>query len=183
MVPGGNIFALNKLYIPVNVNAGTHWILIMVFFDAKKTIRTYDALGPTETRRSYVEYVFQYLQDEHKRYYKIPMPDLKSWRLRGSAPLSIPMQLNGYNCGVFVCVFVDSLLRGATHRVPVLDGMIPPAGISAYNETSSAKPPSASLSDLFCMCLFPWFKRLPAACCRLGVPYKPPLQVSTGKRC
>ena len=111
---GGNIFLLDKLFIPIN-HPGVHWALVCVFVQAK-AIYYYDSLG--EGGRTVVSAIHQYLEEEHMRKYKKGLP--KGWRLIPDTPC--PRQDNGNDCGVYICMFMDYLSLGrpldVTHITP-----------------------------------------------------------------
>ena len=101
-VPGKDIFVLNKLFFGCNVN-GAHWTCAVVFMQNKK-IQYFDSMSGSGT--NYVQGLFQYLQDEWKAKKGAEMPDLDQWELvYGHEGDNIPQQHNGYDCGVFTCMF------------------------------------------------------------------------------
>jgi len=102
--PGGDIFLLDKLFIPIN-HPGVHWALVCVFVLAK-TICYYDSLG--EVGGSAVSAILKYLEWEHMRKYGKELP--QGWRLIPDTPC--PRQDNGNDCGVYICMFMDYLSLG-----------------------------------------------------------------------
>ena len=98
-----NIFQLRCLLIPLHVR-GSHWICAEVDFTTQ-TIRILDSMGGTwDTVGAHLH---RYLQDEHQTRYGRPLPHV--WRIEMAR--GIPQQGNGYDCGVFCCMFIDRLLR------------------------------------------------------------------------
>jgi sentrin-specific protease 1 len=80
-VPGKNIFKLDKLFVPININR-SHWVLAEIsmlekkieIFDSKKHI---DGDGG----KTYVDALFSYLKDDHLDKYNNPLPDIEEWKL------------------------------------------------------------------------------------------------------
>jgi sentrin-specific protease 1 len=105
---GKDIFKLNKIIFPIN-QGNQHWTMAVAFMDEKR-IQFYDSFGGNGDR--YVRDLFQYLQDEHLDKRGTLLPDLDSWTLVGATTRDTPRQRNGYDCGVFVCMFADFLAMG-----------------------------------------------------------------------
>jgi sentrin-specific protease 1 len=103
-VPGKDIFALDKIIFPVNVSS-MHWCCAVARMQAR-SIQFYDSLGGNGM--TWVEGIFQYIQDEHMDKKKFPLPDRDTWRLI-PCQANCPQQDNGYDCGVFTCAFADYL--------------------------------------------------------------------------
>jgi sentrin-specific protease 1 len=106
--PGGDLFALDEIFIPIDIG-GLHWILAVIHIQ-QKIIQVYDSCG--EPYRQYLKNLFQYLKDEHESKKGSPLPGAKEWRLVGTDKKETPQQHNGYNCGVFVCMFAYFLSLG-----------------------------------------------------------------------
>ena len=88
----------------VNVS-GMHWAVAVIHMTEKR-IQFYDSMSGSGDR--YLEGLMQYLKDEHMVKMGFPLPDADEWELVESTP-DTPQQLNGYDCGVFVCMFCDFL--------------------------------------------------------------------------
>ena len=88
----------------VNVS-GMHWTVAVVHMSEKR-IQFYDSMSGSGDR--YLEGLMQYLKDEHMAKKGCPLPDADEWELVESAP-DTPQQRNGYDCGVFTCMFCDFL--------------------------------------------------------------------------
>ena len=54
--------------------------------------------------------LFWYLQEEHKRVRRLQLPNPAQLQ-RLPTPQNAQTQGNGFDCGVFMCGFVDALLR------------------------------------------------------------------------
>jgi Ulp1 family protease len=87
---GGDIFNLDKLFIPIHANRN-HWVLAVAFMQTK-VIQIYDSL--LHEGKKYLENIFQYLQDEHKERKKCPLPDVGKWALI-PCQQTTPAQQNG----------------------------------------------------------------------------------------
>jgi len=74
----------------------------------EKRIQYLDSLG--SAGKHYLKTIFQYLKDEHMDKKKEALPDAEKWTLE-SCNDTVPRQLNGVDCGAFVCRFVDRLAR------------------------------------------------------------------------
>ena len=71
----------------------------------QKKIQYYDSMAAPGT--AYLRHLLQYLQDEmqHKKKEKL---DTSEWTLVGTTD-DTPQQMNGYDCGVFVCANAECL--------------------------------------------------------------------------
>eukprot|EP00546_Thalassionema_frauenfeldii_P021885 CAMPEP_0178905878 /NCGR_PEP_ID=MMETSP0786-20121207/6520_1 /TAXON_ID=186022 /ORGANISM="Thalassionema frauenfeldii, Strain CCMP 1798" /LENGTH=448 /DNA_ID=CAMNT_0020577535 /DNA_START=249 /DNA_END=1595 /DNA_ORIENTATION=+ len=105
-VPGKDIFSLNKVIIPIN-QGGAHWVCAIIFVREKR-IQMYDSLGGSG--QAYLEYLFEYLKDEHRDKKKEALPQQDEWKLVPTQN-DTPHQMNGFDCGVFTCMFADFLSR------------------------------------------------------------------------
>jgi len=103
-VPGKDIFKLDKIIFPIN-QSNAHWICGVVFMQEKR-IQMYDSLGGSG--RLYIDALFKYIQDEHQDKKKVPLPDIDEWKLV-TTERACPSQRNGFDCGVFTCMFADFL--------------------------------------------------------------------------
>jgi sentrin-specific protease 1 len=89
-VPGKDIFALNKIFFPIN-QGQSHWVCAVVFMQEKR-IQMYDSMR--SPGRDYLEAIFQYLKDEHLNKKNAPLPEQDQWRLVTTEP-GTPNQRNG----------------------------------------------------------------------------------------
>lgn len=101
-VAGKDIFNLDKVIVPVNIS-GMHWCLVVISVQEKK-IQFYDSMGGGGKR--YLDGLMQYLKDEHMDKKKTPMDGVDDWKLVVCEP-DTPQQENGFDCGVFTCMFAD----------------------------------------------------------------------------
>jgi sentrin-specific protease 1 len=80
-----------------------HWVCAVAFMQEKR-IQFYDSMGADGTE--YIQSIMQYIKDEYKDKNKKPLPDEEEWELVPCQP-GTPQQLNGFDCGVFTCMFAD----------------------------------------------------------------------------
>ena len=88
-VIGGNIFALKRLFIPINLGQ-KHWALGVIHF-VNKIIQYYDSMrGNGEPK---CEGLLNYLKDEHKKQFKCEL-NTSDWTI-DPHPKDVPQQRNG----------------------------------------------------------------------------------------
>jgi sentrin-specific protease 1 len=79
----------------------------VVIFVKERSIQCYDSIGGEGTY--YLEALLQYLKDEWaSKNNGQELPDLSEWRLV-TCSSDTPRQKNGFDCGVFTCMFADFL--------------------------------------------------------------------------
>ena len=102
--PGGDIFSLDKLFIPIN-KTRLHWMLVVVFMQERKVV----FLDPFHSNgHSHRKHVLRYLQEEHRHRHGTDLPN-HLWSSEDYDHQLVPYRLNGFDCGVFVCMYVDHL--------------------------------------------------------------------------
>jgi sentrin-specific protease 1 len=107
-VPGEDIFGLDKVFIPVNVS-NVHWTCAVIFVQEKR-IQYFDSMGGDGTY--YLKALLEYVKDEWKsKNQGEALPNLEEWKLV-STTIDTPRQENGWDCGVFTCMFADFLSLG-----------------------------------------------------------------------
>ena len=106
-VANGDVFSLEKILIPVNVN-NMHWCLLEVSIPEKR-IQYYDSLGGSGEQ--YLKGMLMYLNDEWKKLSKPGDFVPEDWSLI-STTKETPRQKNGYDCGVFTCTCADYISLG-----------------------------------------------------------------------
>ena len=79
-----------------------------IHFESKK-IEYLDSLG--NSSGNYITHALRYLKDEHMHKFNSPLPDIRDWNLVDNNS-STPKQENGYDCGVFTCLFAEALAKG-----------------------------------------------------------------------
>ena len=113
-----NIFEHDLVLCPFNVGpkgprmVGDHWILMVIEIKSR-TIHCYDSMSgvpPEPTRRPTRECfdaLLNFVHDQHLKH-KLPVREFACQDHR-----DIPFQVGTNDCGVFVCVFMEHLSRGA----------------------------------------------------------------------
>ena len=101
-----DLFDLEKMFVPVNI-PGQHWFLIIVDF-ASAEIGAFDSNPVKTSRMQYLYNVQRYLNDEweenkQKRHEKKIRP---RWRICDVDVSNNNVQENGFDCGVFTCMFM-----------------------------------------------------------------------------
>ncbi|KAG0144488.1 hypothetical protein CROQUDRAFT_659921 [Cronartium quercuum f. sp. fusiforme G11] len=99
-----DLFAKDIVLIPVNVD-NAHWICVAINI-RKKRFEVYDSLGARH--ESILNNLRAYLATEHLQRKKFEL-DLAKW-INYDHP-NVPTQKNQYDCGVFVCMYMDCLSR------------------------------------------------------------------------
>jgi len=95
-----DLFNLDKVIIPIHKE--NHWCVSVIDFK-EKTFSYYDSLGAID--RTCIERLRRYVIDEHQSKKKSHY-DLSKWT--DYCPgMTIPLQYNGVDCGVFACKYAD----------------------------------------------------------------------------
>ncbi|NXX23364.1 SENP2 protease, partial [Podargus strigoides] len=98
---GVDLFKLDIILVPIHL--GSHWVLVVIDV-RKKTIKYFDSLGGKGD--VICATLFQYLQEESQGKRNVEL-DRSEWTLRSMEPHEIPQQLNGSDCGVFMCKYAE----------------------------------------------------------------------------
>ena len=101
-VPGQDIFALDKIFFPINIS-GLHWALVVANMQLKQIVY-FDSLYSDYNSTKYCNAIFEYIKNEHT--HKKGTDLSNEWKICQQEE-SMPQQQNGYDCGVFVCVYGD----------------------------------------------------------------------------
>lgn len=99
-----DIFAKEIVLVPVHVN-GVHWCMAIINLKAK-TIKYYDSMGKANDK--VLTMLANYLEEE-MRDKKQQNMDMSGWRFENV--VGIPQQQNGFDCGVFSCMFAEFYTR------------------------------------------------------------------------
>lgn len=101
-----DIFSFDMILIPLHV-FGNHWTLGAIDIK-RKHIKLYDSLNGENIK--FFTYILKYLRDEAMDKKRIQM-DFSDWIYNkdGKSENGIPFQENGYDCGVFTCMFAKCL--------------------------------------------------------------------------
>lgn len=95
-----NVFALDKMIIPIN-DKNVHWYLAIINFKDKIT-EVYDSMGCNHQSTHTI--LLRWLQDEHLDKHGTSL-DLNEWTRKQNPEGSVPRQTNCSDCGVFMCLF------------------------------------------------------------------------------
>ena len=109
-VAGGDVFALKQLIIPVNIG-NSHWCLCVAHVQEKR-IQFYCSMGGSGAH--YCEGLRRFFADEAKKWrgkdaVDLSLLDVESWNVVGTTAPGTPRQLNGLDCGAFICYFANYL--------------------------------------------------------------------------
>ncbi|XP_069790134.1 sentrin-specific protease 2-like isoform X2 [Narcine bancroftii] len=102
---GVDLFEKDLILVPVHL--GVHWCLTVADL-RKKMIIHLDSMGQWNDDVCWT--LLQYLQEE-SRNKKGHQLDSSKWVLRSMRSHEVPQQLNGSDCGVFVCKYADYIAR------------------------------------------------------------------------
>ena len=100
-----NIFDYEILLFPIHL--GNHWCLA-VFDLKKKKCSYYDSLAGSNEQC--LKLLFTYLKFEHNRRLGRLM-DIRAWETK--IEKDIPLQVNRYDCGMFLCKYAECITRRA----------------------------------------------------------------------
>ncbi|KAH3665470.1 hypothetical protein OGAPHI_003654 [Ogataea philodendri] len=102
-----DVTKLDYIFVPINLNQ-SHWAL-GVINNKEKAFQYYDSLyGNGEDVIYNLE---QYMVNETKKLYGDSMNGIDYSQYDSFESMKTPKQENGFDCGVFVCTFVDYLSR------------------------------------------------------------------------
>lgn len=101
-----DIFSFDMILIPIHL--GIHWCCAEINFK-EQTIFYYDSLH--NRNFSCLKLLQKYLIDEFRDKKGDGNCDFENWNL--CSPSNIPCQQNGYDCGVFTCIFAEYRSRKA----------------------------------------------------------------------
>ena len=103
-----DIFSLKRLYFPVHIKDGCfkHWTLASI---QSLTIDYYESLHGDG--RHWVEGLMDYISLKWNEHNPLEPLNRYEWTLNYSSSDDIAKQQNGYDCGVFICLFTALLLQ------------------------------------------------------------------------
>jgi sentrin-specific protease 1 len=99
------VFSFDLMLVPINVGKN-HWALGFVDFK-RQVISYWDSLGSDHL--GFREKIDRYLQDEWADKHK---GEDYPFKFDTEHDTDVPGQSNGYDCGVFTCMFAECLARG-----------------------------------------------------------------------
>ncbi|CAM0907395.1 unnamed protein product [Alopecurus aequalis] len=100
---GYELVDCDKIFIPIHRDL--HWCLAVINMK-EKTFHYLDSLGGMDYDA--VRILARYIMDELKEKSNVDI-DFSSWL---EVPVSLPMQYNGWDCGMFMLKFIDFYSRG-----------------------------------------------------------------------
>ncbi|KFP76559.1 Sentrin-specific protease 2, partial [Apaloderma vittatum] len=102
---GVDLFKQDLVLVPIHL--GVHWTLVVIDI-RKKTITYFDSFG--RNRDDICQTLFKYLQEESQEKRNLELSS-SEWTLHSMESHEIPQQLNGSDCGVFLCKYADYVSR------------------------------------------------------------------------
>lgn len=103
---GYALIECDKIFVPVHQNV--HWCLAIINMKTK-TIQYLDSLGGNDPRvpRMLAKYIVDEVKDKSNKEI-----DISSWADEESVDYYIPLQQNGWDCGMFMLKYIDFHCRG-----------------------------------------------------------------------
>ena len=101
-----DIFNLKYILCPINLY-NMHWTSDVIYIEEKR-IQYYDSMGGTD--RAKLKGLLEYVKDEYKVKNGGQEMDVSEWELV-SCTADTPQQRNGFECGVFTCMFCDFISK------------------------------------------------------------------------
>lgn len=102
---GVDLFKQDLILVPIHLRV--HWALVVI--DVRKTtVKYFDSMGQKGDK--ICEALFQYLQEESREKRNLELT-FSEWTLHSMESHEIPQQLNGSDCGVFMCKYADYISR------------------------------------------------------------------------
>ncbi|CAH0700281.1 unnamed protein product [Spodoptera exigua] len=104
-----DIFAYDVIVVPVYL--GNHWCVSFINF-RKRKIEYLDSRVQKNDSHTCLDALLQYLKNEHQDRKGVPFDD-NGWETKVRE--DIPQQRNNYDCGIFMCTFVEFSSRNAAY--------------------------------------------------------------------
>jgi len=104
-----NVFAREKIALPVYVVDSCHWILLTADM-MECRISVYDSLSIGGMK--YAEAFLRYLREEAISKTGCSLDELTNGRVWSVMHEICPQQNNSFDCGVFVCIFIECMALG-----------------------------------------------------------------------
>ena len=101
------LFKSKMIFVPINVGS-QHWICGAVDID-KKQIRIYDSFK--KDRKECAQHLKMFMEEEERQWEEADANRVTEncWKIETSHIETHPIQNNGWDCGVYVCLFADFL--------------------------------------------------------------------------
>ena len=97
---------VDKIFIPINCNNNTHWVLVVIFMELKE-VCYFDSLQNGCGGKPYCDNILRFL-DDHAKEKNIASFDVSIWKVVDYSKAT-PQQKNTSDCGVFVLTIVELL--------------------------------------------------------------------------
>jgi Ulp1 family protease len=107
MAPANDIFRLATLFVPLHIN-NNHWASAVIDFRAL-TISFLDSMNGNG--QPHLDRLIHFLQLEYQAFHHATPPD---WAITHTPT---PQQENGYDCGVYTCLFANRTMQQASLKV------------------------------------------------------------------
>jgi Ulp1 family protease len=105
--PGGNIFNLENVFFPINLQEQKHWTLGYVHM-TRKLVYYYDPMGHTYSDgKKYQRLIHKYLREEHISLFNKDIP--ADWCFVDVRHTKGPKQKDLHNCGPLIVMIVDAI--------------------------------------------------------------------------
>ncbi|XP_035400965.1 sentrin-specific protease 2 isoform X1 [Cygnus atratus] len=102
---GVDLFKQDLIIVPIHLTV--HWALVVIDV-RRKTITYFDSVAQKGDKICGA--LFQYLQEESQEKRNLEL-SFSEWILHSMESHEIPQQLNGSDCGVFICKYADYISR------------------------------------------------------------------------
>ena len=99
-----NIFSFDFILFPIHIPL--HWFLAVVDMH-RPSISVYDSHPSRESAETCMRHIQGYLYDEYENKKRRPL----CAKFSSIIPSNIPLQNNGFDCGVFLCQYAKSISR------------------------------------------------------------------------
>jgi sentrin-specific protease 1 len=103
-------FSTEKIIFPVNLD-NRHWSLVVVYME-ERAIVCYDSLGVGSSTLERAKIVKDYLLEQYEHIFERPVDTSEKALWRISAHCATPRQTNGYDCGIYLCLYVYCITQG-----------------------------------------------------------------------
>lgn len=100
-----DLFSLEICIIPIHATRN-HWNLAFIDFKNEKVV-LYDSMRNSQVQRKYLALIKQFLQYHHQEVVREPLAS--RWGFTVEHP--VEQQLDGFNCGIYVCRFVELFVQ------------------------------------------------------------------------
>ncbi|NXH17039.1 SENP2 protease, partial [Bucco capensis] len=100
-----DLFKRDLIFVPIHLRV--HWALVVIDL-RRKNIKYYDSMA--QNGNNICQILFQYLKEESLAKRNLDLSS-SEWTLHSMESHEIPQQMNGSDCGVFMCKYADFIAR------------------------------------------------------------------------